>query len=279
MYSIWGTGTKLYGSSNKNPRDGSYVATKWVTIAFIPIIPLGSYRVLRLDDKQKFTIFPPGIESRTEFRMIETELNWPQIIKTYMVGILALALFALIYNISTEDKSVVPFSSTSVEKVFNSEEYFWEKLRLFRELESLQEKWIELEEEAFGITSTTEEVDWKKLNEKGEFLLKEVTNIVVHYDEDREKIHNETDEENLKKLESFLRQSFIYVDVLQRTVMKLSLITNHLYKMTIEPGSWSAKEYLKELDQYKSLCDEYHEEGDKMNEELEKMRNVTLKIK
>lgn len=51
------------------------------------------------------------------------------------------------------------------------------------------------------------------------------------------------------------------------------------YKMTIEPDSWSAKEYLKELDQYKSLCDEYHEEGDKMNEELEKMRNVTLKIK
>ena len=48
----------------------------------------------------------------------------------------------------------------------------------------------------------------------------------------------------------------------------LAFITNHLYKMTIEPGSWSAKEYLEEIDQYKSLCDEYHKEGDKMNEEL-----------
>lgn len=170
-------------------------------------------------------------------------------------------------------------NSMNEEKVLRGEEYLMKNLRLMVEISLFQKKWISLEEEVFGITSVTEDVDWKKLNENGEFLLKEVTNIVVHYDEDREKIHNETDEENLKKLESFLRQSFIYVDVLQRTVMKLSLITNHLYKMTIEPGSWSAKEYLKELDQYKSLCDEYHKEGDKMNEELEKMRNVTLKIK
>jgi len=54
----------------------------------------------------------------------------------------------------------------------------------------------------------------------------------------------------------------------------LAFITNHLYKMTIEPGSWSAKEYLMELDQYKSLCDEYHKEGDRMNKELDKIRNV-----
>jgi len=147
------------------------------------------------------------------------------------------------------------------------------------EISLFQKKWISLEEEMFGITSVTDDVDWKKLNEKGEFLLKEMTNIGVHYSEDMEKINNDIDEENLKKLEPFLKQSFIYVDVLQRTVMKLSLITNRLYKMTIEPGSWSAKEYLKELDQYKSLCGEYHKEGDKMNEELEKIRYVRLKIK
>lgn len=146
-----------------------------------------------------------------------------------------------------------------------------ENLRLMVELTPLQKKWIELEEEVFGITSVKEKVDWKKLNNKGKLLLEEANNLVVNYGEDWKKIHNETDEENLKKIESFLRQSFIYVDVLHRTVMKLAFITNQLYKMTIEPGSWSAKEYFKELDQYKSLCDEYRKEGDKMNEELEKM--------
>jgi len=59
----------------------------------------------------------------------------------------------------------------------------------------------------------------------------------------------------------------------------LAFITNHLYKMTIEPGSWSAKEYLEEVDEYKALCEEYKQEGTKMNEELKKMREVTLKIK
>lgn len=164
-------------------------------------------------------------------------------------------------------------------KALRCEEYLMKNLRLMDEITTFQEKWIALEEEVFEITSVTEEVDWKKLNEKGKFSLKGVTDIVVHYSEDREKIHNVLDEENLKKIGSFLRQSFIYVDVLQRTIMKLAFITNWLYRMTVEPGSWSAREYLKELDQYKSLCDEYHKEGYKMNEELEKMRNVTLKIR
>jgi hypothetical protein len=77
-------------------------------------------------------------------------------------------------------------------------------------------------------------------------LLKEVTDIVVHYGEDRGKIYKEADKERIKIFEPFLRQSFIYVDVLNRTIIKLAFITNHLYKMTMEPGSWSAKEYLKE---------------------------------
>jgi len=171
------------------------------------------------------------------------------------------------------------FGKIKEEKILSGEEYLMENLRLMVELTPLQKKWIELEEEVFGITSVTDDVDWEKLNKKGKLLLEESYNLFVHYGEDRQKIYNETDEENLKNLELFLRQSFIYVDMLHRTIMKLVIITNHLYKMTIDPGSWSAKEYFKELDQYKSLCDEYHKEGDKMNEELEKMQNVTLKIK
>ena len=204
--------------------------------------------------------------------------------KTFIIKFLVIGLVFTLTCKQSEDNSVrkkLPNIQDSMneEKVLSGEEYLMKNFRLMVEISPFQEKWIALEEEVFEITSVTEEVDWKKLNEKGKFLLKGVTDIVVHYSEDRGKIYNVLDEENLKKIESFLRQSFIYVDVLQRTIMKLAIITNRLYKMTIEPGSWSAKEYLKELDQYKSLCDEYQKEGDKMNEELEKMRNVTLRIK
>lgn len=204
--------------------------------------------------------------------------------KNYIIKFLVIGLVVTFTCKQTEDNSVrkkLPNiqDSTNEEKVLRCEEYLMKNLRLMDEITTFQEKWIALEEEVFEITSVTEEVDWKKLNEKGKILLKGMTDIVVHYSEDRGKIYNVLDEENLKKIESFLRQSFIYVDVLQRTIMKLAIITNRLYRMTVEPGSWSAREYLKELDQYKSLCDEYHKEGSKMNEELEKMRNATLKIR
>lgn len=204
--------------------------------------------------------------------------------KTCIIKFLVIGLVFTFSCKQTEDNSVqVKVSniqdSKNEEKALRCEEYLMKNLRLMDEITTFQEKWIVLEEEVFEITSVTEDVDWKKLNEKGKFLLKGMTDIVVHYGKDREKIYNVLDEENIKKIESFLRQSFIYVDVLQRTIMKLAIITNRLFRMTVEPGSWSAREYLKELDQYKSLCDEYHEEGSKMNEELEKMRNATLKIK
>jgi hypothetical protein len=206
-------------------------------------------------------------------------LNKTCIIILLVIGLVITFTCKQAENNSVQMKLSNAQDSMNEEKVMKGEEYLLKNLRMMVEISPLQKKWIALEEEVFGITSVTEEVDWKKLNEKGEFLLKEATKILVNYSEDRKKIYNATDEENLTKIESFLRQSFIYVDKLYKTIMKLAIITNRLYKMTIEPGSWSAKEYFEELDQYKSLCDEYHKEGVKMNEELKKMREVTLKIK
>ena len=169
--------------------------------------------------------------------------------------------------------------SKRLAKKLSGEEYLKKKLRLFSEITPLQEEWIALEEEVFSITSVTQDVDWKKLNKKGKLLLENATNFLIHYGEDRQKIFNEINEENKGKLEPFLRQSFIYTDTLHRTLMKLAIIINRLYEMVINPGSWSAKEYLEEVDEYKALCEEYKQEGTKMNEELKKMREVTLKIK
>ena len=161
----------------------------------------------------------------------------------------------------------------------SGEEYLMKKLRLFSEITPLQEEWIALEEEVFGITSPTQDVNWKKINKKGKLLLEKANKFLAHYVEDRQKIDNEINEENKEKLEPFLRQYFIYTDTLHRTIIKLALIISRLYKMTVDPGSWSAKEYLEEVDEYKALCEEYKQEGTKMNEELKKMREVSLKIK
>jgi hypothetical protein len=47
LWSVLGTGTKLYGRSNKDPRDGSYITTLYLTVLSIPLLPISSYRVVR----------------------------------------------------------------------------------------------------------------------------------------------------------------------------------------------------------------------------------------
>jgi hypothetical protein len=79
MYSLNGIGTHLYGKSEVHP-DGSYVATKWFIFCLLPVIPLGSYRVIRGDTK--FASFPGG--AQTEYKMVPVPMHWGQILSTYV---------------------------------------------------------------------------------------------------------------------------------------------------------------------------------------------------
>lgn len=44
MTNLYGTGTKFYGKDDIRP-DGSCIATKWIVVAYLPIVPLGSFYV------------------------------------------------------------------------------------------------------------------------------------------------------------------------------------------------------------------------------------------
>ena len=62
-YSVNGIGTKLYGNNHKCSVCGSAVASKYATILFIPVYPLGRYRVLRLPNGGFLSrLIPPWID-------------------------------------------------------------------------------------------------------------------------------------------------------------------------------------------------------------------------
>ena len=80
MFTFNGTGTMLYGKRDKQP-DGSYIATKWLVLFYLPVLPLGSYRVW------------PGT---TELRLLGTNtsltleaapFSWRQVLNCYLVSL------------------------------------------------------------------------------------------------------------------------------------------------------------------------------------------------
>lgn len=75
MFRFNGIGTTIYGKREVNPEDGSYIVTKWFTVLYFPIIPLGSYRVIKV--KQNFFAGSP------KYQMREAPLSVRQIIFTY----------------------------------------------------------------------------------------------------------------------------------------------------------------------------------------------------
>lgn len=94
MFSIQGIGTTLYGRHDLNLEDGSYIATKWIIVFLLPIIPLGSYRVMKASAPTGI----PIVATSQSLSLIRVKLNWRQVIGTYLAvyGCLAV-LFTLIY--------------------------------------------------------------------------------------------------------------------------------------------------------------------------------------
>src|SRR5262249_32628714 len=46
LQAVYGIGTTAYGARDFDPETGTYVKTVWLTLLFVPIVPLGAYRVV-----------------------------------------------------------------------------------------------------------------------------------------------------------------------------------------------------------------------------------------
>lgn len=99
LYTVMGVGKTLYGKREVDA-DGSYVATKWFIYLFLPIIPLGSYRVWRGETTASVTLLISA-SATTQYRMVKVPLNKKQVITTYLVayGIPIVAILALFYSV------------------------------------------------------------------------------------------------------------------------------------------------------------------------------------
>ena len=54
LYAINGFGVTLYGNTDKNPSDGSYMATYYMVFFFVPVLPLARYRVIPTESGYRF---------------------------------------------------------------------------------------------------------------------------------------------------------------------------------------------------------------------------------
>lgn len=95
--SINGIGTMWYGHALEQS-DGSYVVTEWVTVLGIPLVPLGSKRVV-WDEKRDAENRAKSIWRRQRgvgyYRAAQVPLYMPHIVKGYAVTV-GIALLLLL---------------------------------------------------------------------------------------------------------------------------------------------------------------------------------------
>ena len=79
-YTLNGFGTKFYGKRDQ-AADGSYVTTKWLTALYVPVIPVGSYRVKPVGQGTNW-----GIHRSQNYQVQNLPLCWEQVWNIYMIA-------------------------------------------------------------------------------------------------------------------------------------------------------------------------------------------------
>ena len=73
-----GFGTKFYGEGDLRP-DGSFITTEWITAAYIPVIPLRSFRLARAAGGVNVVLF----QSQSYAVFEKLPIYWPQVGRIY----------------------------------------------------------------------------------------------------------------------------------------------------------------------------------------------------
>lgn len=79
-YTLNGFGTKFYGKRDQAV-DGSYITTKWLTALYVPVIPLGSYRVKPVGQGTNW-----GIHRSQNYQVQTVPFCWEQVWNIYMIA-------------------------------------------------------------------------------------------------------------------------------------------------------------------------------------------------
>jgi hypothetical protein len=87
-FTLNGFGTTYYG--NRFLPDGTYITTKWVVVLFVPIIPVGSFRVVQAGPT--YGAHPYQSQSLT---VHQVPLDKDMVLRTYalLVGSIAVLFF------------------------------------------------------------------------------------------------------------------------------------------------------------------------------------------
>lgn len=96
---VCGWGTSLYGKRDFR-KDGSYITTEWVILAFIPIIPMKSLRVIHLGSETSVGL---GVNWESKHKVIEIlPVNRKQMAFTYAYASILLLAVWFSYQIPKE---------------------------------------------------------------------------------------------------------------------------------------------------------------------------------
>jgi hypothetical protein len=90
-YSLWGFGTGFRSDTPLLP-DGTFITTKWITLFYVPIIPLRSYRVKYLGSSSEFHF--TGFSSTSQYHIMQ-KIPWDarKVTKFWLYIIAIIALF------------------------------------------------------------------------------------------------------------------------------------------------------------------------------------------
>ncbi|MDT9180753.1 MAG: hypothetical protein P5702_24640 [Limnospira sp. PMC 1291.21] len=99
---INGTGVAFYGMKNRKIFQSVevYDTTRWIVIVWLPILPLGSFKIQRATRQDFISRIARNLQWSEPIHILEKrDLDWVQIFKVYLFSFLAIALLTAVLGV------------------------------------------------------------------------------------------------------------------------------------------------------------------------------------
>lgn len=152
--------------------------------------------------------------------------------------------------------------------------FVWDNLRFFDETKLIMRESKNIKKEFKNIDP--EDINYSiKTSEKLESLVKMAQDLKTHFQEDLKKIEKELNKNEVKKIESFLKQASIFCDVYTDFFVRIFDFVSNMLLAPAELTPVLMLEY-EELDK---IQEEFPMERRKLGVELEKLKKITIHYK
>lgn len=160
---------------------------------------------------------------------------------------------------------MILFTSAAIAS-FSAMSFIMNNTTFFLDFRGFREQWFAVEEQIFEIEDISIPVDWSAIRDNAKKVVMEHERIMIKFIRDARASRDTLPQDQVSEAQGVIEKVLEYIDSVGLVVLKLYEISEQLHQKTVDPFSYTMKDYNQDIKQLEQLYATFHNNGNELNQ-------------